>query len=128
VNMVDHREDSHHSGNEPIELWVRPYTATNGRTKPSTMLDLMSLVRATGRGVVALDQLGIEHAEALRLCHMPTSVAEVAARLRQPVMATKVLLSDLIESGAVITRIPTPHEYANTPEILEALIAGLRRL
>jgi hypothetical protein len=78
--------------------------------------------------MIAADQLGIEHAEALRLCRTPISVAEVAARLRQPVMATKVLLSDLIESGAVITRFPTPHEYTNTPEILEALIAGLRRL
>jgi hypothetical protein len=125
--MVGHSEDSY-PGDQPVELWVRPYTATNGRTEPSTLLDLMSLVKATGRGVIAAEQLGIEHAEALRLCHTPTSVAEVAAHLRQPVMATKVLLSDLIESGAVITRVPTPHEYANTPEILEALIAGLRRL
>jgi hypothetical protein len=113
--------------NEPDgELWVRPYTVTNGRTRPSTPLDLVSLVRATGRSMVAPERLGFEHAQALRLCHTPTSVAEVAAHLRQPVMVTKVLLSDLIESGAVTSRFPT---FDSTdPERLEALLDGLRRL
>jgi hypothetical protein len=127
--MVDHGDDPSPLSDEPFDLWVRPYTATNGRTQPSTQLDLMSLVRATGRGVVSEDRLGIEHTEALRLCYAPTSVAEVAAQLRQSVMVTKVLLSDLIESGAVITRAPmAASEYSNNPEILEELIAGLKRL
>ena len=122
-------DDSHHPGDAPRELWVRPYTATNGRTRPTAALDLMSLVKATGHGVIAEERLGIEHAEALRLCRAPTSVAEVAAQLRQPVITTKVLLSDLIESGAVISRAPTPpQEYANSPQVLEELIAGLKRL
>jgi hypothetical protein len=125
--MARHRGDSQRPDDES-ELWVRPYTATNGRTKPSTALDLMSLVIATGRGLIAADQLGIDHAEALHLCHVPTPVVEIAAHLRQPVMTTKVLLSDLIESGALIARHPTPHEYANTPEVLETLIASLKRL
>jgi hypothetical protein len=108
------------------ELWVRPYTVTNGRTRPSTALDLVSLVRATGRGMVAPERLGLEHAQALELCHSPTSVAEVAAHLRQPVMVTKVLLSDLIDSGAVTARFPT---FDSTdPARLEALLDGLRRL
>ena len=127
--MVGHADDSHHPGDEPVELWVRPYTATNGRTTPSAALDLMSMVKATGHRVFAEQRMGIEHAEALRLCNAPTSVAEVAAQLRQPVITTKVLLSDLIEFGAVISRAPTPpHEYANSPQILEELIAGLKRL
>src|SRR5262245_61176006 len=126
--MAGQRDDSQRPGDETIELWVRPYTATNGRTHPSMALDLMSLVMATGQGRIAADQLGIEHAETLRLCHTPASVAELAAHMRQPVITTKVLLADLIESGAVITQSPTPDEYANTPEVLEALIAGLKRL
>jgi hypothetical protein len=127
--MVGNADDSHHPGDDPVELWARPYTATNGRTKPSAVLDLMSLVKATGHGLISEQRLGIEHAETLRLCHAPTSVAEVAAQLRQPVMTAKVLLSDLIDSGAVISRAPTPpHEYANSPEVLEELIAGLKRL
>lgn len=126
--MVEHGDEPHRLDREQIELWVRPYTATNGRTKPTTALDLMSLVKATGRGVISADQLGIEHAEALRLCRTAISVAEVAAQLRQPVMATKVLLSDLIESGAMAAQSPAPTEFTNTPEVLETLIAGLRRL
>lgn len=109
------------------DLWVRPYTVTNGRTHPSTALDLMSLVRATGRGRVSSDRLQHEHAQALRLCHSPTSVAEVAAHLQQPVMVTKILLSDLIEFGAVTTRLPTAPDSTD-PERLEALLDGLRRL
>ncbi|HEX2027209.1 MAG TPA: DUF742 domain-containing protein [Nitriliruptorales bacterium] len=127
--MVGHGDESRHPGDERFELWVRPYTATGGRTQPSMALDLMSLVRATGHGVVSEERLGIEHAEALRLCHVPASVAEIAAQLRQPVIATKVLLSDLIESGAAISHAPTPpDEFANSPEVLEELIAGLKRL
>ena len=127
--MLGHGDESRHPGDEGSELWVRPYTATGGRTTPSTALDLMSLVRATGRGAISEERLGIEHAEALRLCHVPASVAEVAAQLRQPVMTTKVLLSDLIESGALISHAPTPaDEFANSPEVLEELIAGLKRL
>ena len=127
--MVGPPDDAYQSGDDLVELWVRPYTATNGRTTPTAALDLMSLVKATGHGVVAEERLGIEHAEALRLCYAPTSVAEVAAQLRQPVITTKVLLSALIESGAVISRGPTPpQEYASSPEILEELIAGLKRL
>jgi Protein of unknown function (DUF742) len=110
------------------DLWVRPYTATYGRTQPSTTLDLMSLVKATGRGRVSLDRLGYEHAEALRLCHTPIAVAEVAAHLQQPANVAKVLLSDLIDAGAVITKPPAHDSYSNNPEILEALLVGLRNL
>ncbi|HVW39787.1 MAG TPA: DUF742 domain-containing protein [Amycolatopsis sp.] len=112
---------------EETELWERPYTVTNGRTHPSRPLDLMSLVRATGRGRVPAERLGREHAQALRLCHAPISVAEVAAYLKQPVILTKVVLSDLIESGAVTTRSPTA-VAATDPARLKALLDGLRRL
>lgn len=103
---------------------VRPYTVTNGRTEPTTRLDMMSMVLATGR--VPASRLYPEHAQALRLCDAPTPVAEVAARLRQPVMVTKVLLSDLIEWGALSTR-SHGAGFADR-ERLEALLDGLRRL
>lgn len=106
---------------------VRPYAMTNGRTQPSTPLDLMSLVRASGRGMVTPSQLGIEHSQALRLCSAPTSVAEVAALMRRPVTVTKVLLSDLIELGVVIAKYAPSESYSNDPAILEAVIDGLRR-
>lgn len=105
---------------------VRPYAMTHGRTKPSMPLELMSMVRATGRGMVGPSQLGVEHAKALELCQSPTSVAEVAGLLRRPVTVTKVVLSDLIELGAVIAKF-TPTDYSNDPAVLEAVIDGLRR-
>jgi hypothetical protein len=111
---------------DPGLFGVRPYAMTSGRTQPSTPLDLMSMVRATGRGMVTPRQLGVEHAKALELCEKPTSVAEIAGVLRRPVTVTKVVLSDLIELGVVIAKF-TPSEYSNDPAILEAVIDGLRR-
>jgi Protein of unknown function (DUF742) len=127
----DHRADPiDDSADDPVgyDLWVRPYTATYGRTQPSTALDLMSLVKATGRGRISLDRLGYEHAQALNLCRVPVAVAEVAAHLRQPANVAKVLLSDLIDVGAVITRPPPADSYTDNPETLEALLVGLRNL
>lgn len=123
----DHFDNALNGGTDG-DLWVRPYTATNGRTHPSTALDLMSLVKATGRGTIAPERLGYEHAQALRLCHSPTSVAEVAAHLRQPANVAKVLLADLIDVGAVATRFPTSDADTDPPDMLEALIEGLRKL
>jgi hypothetical protein len=112
---------------DPDLFGVRPYAVTNGRTAPSTPLDLLSLVRATGSGLVGPSQMGIEHSQALELCQAPTSVAEVSALLRRPVTVTKVLLSDLIELGAVIAKFAPSESYSNDPAILEAVIDGLRR-
>lgn len=115
------------TGGEDHDMFgVRPYAMTSGRTQPSTPLDLMSLVRATGQGMLAPSRLGVEHAKALELCQSPTSVAELAGVLRRPVNVTKVVLSDLIELGAVIAKF-TPAEYSSDPAILEAVISGLRR-
>lgn len=105
---------------------VRPYTLTNGRTHPTTALELLSMVRATGRA--APGRLGPEHSQALGLCHIPTSVAEVAARLHQPVMITKVLVSDLIDCGVVTTRAPDSISDFTDRQKLEKVLVALRRL
>jgi hypothetical protein len=104
---------------------VRPYAVTNGRTHPTAPLNLLSMVRATGR--VAPGRLDPEHDQALELCHVPTSVAEVAAHLQQPMMVTKILLSDLIDWGAVTTRLPGPTANSTDRHTLEALLDGLRK-
>ena len=105
---------------------VRPYAISNGRTTPTCELDLLSLVTATGKASTA--QLDHEHAQALGLCHVPTSVAEVAARLRLPLMITKVLLSDLIDSGAATTRPPGPGADPEDHVLLKVVLNGLRKL
>lgn len=104
---------------------VRPYTVSNGRTRPSTKMELLSMVMTTGR--VPGGHLEPDHARALGLCGDPTTVAEVAAHLRLPAAITKVLLSDLIDCGAVSTRAPGPAADPTDRSVLEALLNGLQR-
>ncbi|WP_128379413.1 DUF742 domain-containing protein [Streptomyces cavernae] len=104
---------------------VRPYTVSNGRTRPTSALDLMSQVMSTG--AAPMDYLGPEHAHALDLCHVPVSVAEVAAQLRLPAAVTKVLLSDLLDCGALSTKPPAYHDIPTDRSLLEAVLDGLRR-
>ncbi|MFJ4807808.1 DUF742 domain-containing protein [Streptomyces longwoodensis] len=104
---------------------VRPFTVSNGRTRPSVALDLLSQVRTTG--ATPPGPLGPEHAQALDLCRSPVPVAEVAAHLKLPAVVTKVLLSDLVDCGALTTK---PPEYQHNPTdraLLEAVLDGLRR-
>ncbi|WP_055494179.1 DUF742 domain-containing protein [Streptomyces sp. TP-A0356] len=106
---------------------VRPYTVSNGRTRPTTALDLPSQVMATG--ATPLGCLGPEHAQALDLCRAPVPVAEVAAHLKLPaaVTVTKVLLSDLVDCGALTTKLPAFHHTPTDRSLLEAVLDGLRR-
>ncbi|MFF0448845.1 DUF742 domain-containing protein [Streptomyces sp. NPDC004609] len=104
---------------------VRPYTVSGGRTRPTAELDLLTLVMATGSA--PRTQLGPEHAHALTLCAGPTSVAELSAHLRLPAVVTKVLLSDLLDCGAVTARAPRPPDTPTDRSLLEAVLDGLRR-
>ncbi|MFE3068403.1 DUF742 domain-containing protein [Streptomyces sp. NPDC059247] len=104
---------------------IRPYTVSGGRTEPTTALDLLSMVRATGASPQA--HLGPEHSLALGLCENPTSVAEIAAHLRLPAVVTKILLSDLVDCGALTARAPLHHAHPTDRSLLEAVLDGLRR-
>ncbi|WP_240137112.1 DUF742 domain-containing protein [Streptomyces sp. MUM 178J] len=105
---------------------VRPYTVSGGRTRPTATLELLSLVMATG-SVPPRAQLGPEHVTALALCGGPTSVAEVAACLRLPAAIAKVVLSDLMDCGAVTARAPRSPDTPTDRSLLEAVLDGLRR-
>lgn len=104
---------------------IRPYTVSNGRTRPSAHFDLLTMVMATG--VRPDTDLGPDHDQVLVLCRGPLSVAEVAAHVRLPAVVTKVLLSDLVDCGAVTTRAPVPVEAAIPTDrsLLEAVLHGL---
>ena len=104
---------------------VRPYAVTNGRTSPSLKLDLMSMVVATGIGVTSV--LEPDHIYVLGLCERPSSVAEIAARIKLPAVVTKVLLSDLADCGAVRTAAPQTATDASDRNLLEKLLDGLQR-
>ncbi|MEU7064709.1 DUF742 domain-containing protein [Streptomyces sp. NPDC053429] len=110
---------------------MRPYTASGGRTRPAVALDLLSVVTATG--VRPRAPLGAEHTLALRLCAgaAAVTVAEVAGQLRLPTGVVKVLLSDLMEHGAVEARAPRfpggDSPPADDLDLLRAVLDGLRR-
>ncbi|GAA5061134.1 DUF742 domain-containing protein [Streptomyces sp. SID10815] len=104
---------------------VRPFTVSNGRTRPTVALDLMTQVMATG--VTPLGYLGPEHVQALDLCLGPVSVAEVAAQLKLPAAVAKVLLSDLVDCGALTAKPPEFHHHPTDRALLEAVLDGLRR-
>ncbi|MGN9779586.1 DUF742 domain-containing protein [Micromonospora sp. H33] len=104
---------------------VRPYTVSNGRTRPSTRMELLSWVMATGR--LPRGHLEPDHARALRLCAAPITVAEIAAHLRLPAAITKVVLSDLVDCGAVSTRAPSPIADHTERSVLEAVLHGLQQ-
>lgn len=107
---------------------VRPYTVSNGRTKPSAQFDLMTLVMATG--AAPQNYLGPEHSDVLGLCGGPVSVAEIAAHIAQPAVVTKVLLSDLVDCGAITSRAPARAPLGPNPtdrDLLEAVLDGLRK-
>lgn len=104
---------------------VRPYMASGGRTAPTASFDLLTLVWSTGRvGHLTIEP---ELGEVLLLCREPVSVAEVAAHLRLPAIVVKVLLSDLLELGAVAVLSPDPDVDTTDRSVLEALLDGLQR-
>lgn len=103
---------------------VRPYTVSNGRTHPTRKLDLLSMVMATG---LVPQDLAPDYAQALALCHDPTSIAEIAARLRLPAVVTKVLLSDLVDCGALTARSPRPVSDPTDRILLERMLDALQR-
>lgn len=55
------------------------------------------------------------------------SVAEIAAHLKLPAAVTKVLLSDLLDCGALTTKPPEYHHIPTDRALLEAVLDGLRR-
>jgi Protein of unknown function (DUF742) len=119
------RTDDEHWFDDAAGRLIRPYTVSNGRTEPTTRMELLSMVIATGHRPQG--QLGPEHDQALGLCDSFTTVAEVAARLRLPAVVTKILLSDLVDWGAVDTRSPDPIADPSNPAVLETILNALQR-
>ena len=105
---------------------VRPYTVSGGRTTPSKHLDLLSMVTTIGKPAQQ-SYLEADHIQVLGLCHQPVAVAEIAARLRLPAAVTKILVSDLLDCGAVMASSPGPDGAAASRFLLERVRDGLQR-
>ncbi|MBY8887276.1 DUF742 domain-containing protein [Streptomyces sp. PTM05] len=107
---------------------VRPYTVTRGRTRPHHHLLLTTRLAGHAPGA-AVALATPEHEALLRLCRaMPYSVAELAARLRQPVQVTKIIAADLLDSRALILLGVGGSPQSPDRSMLEAVLDGLRRL
>lgn len=102
----------------------RPYALTGGRTRPRHSMRLDTLLMAQ-RGSPP-ERLGPEAKAAIALCQREQrAVAEIAAVLKQPAQVTKIILSDLIDAGALIVAVPDTID-PRSPQLLEALLGGIR--
>ncbi|MBT2490778.1 DUF742 domain-containing protein [Streptomyces sp. ISL-96] len=105
---------------------VRPYVVTDGRSRPTrNTLDLVTLVTAAANR--PLTGLSPEKRRVMELCRGGAlSVAEVAGHLALAISVTKVLLSDLIDSGHITTRPPVPRAQLPADQLLQEVLDGLR--
>jgi len=112
-----------------VELRIRPYLLTGGRTRGSVELALETPLRATPEGEAALPELVLESEQIVRYCQEPTSVTELAARLGLPLQVTRVLTADLIDDGFVQAHISDQFS-TDRPDLnlLERVLDGLQGL
>jgi hypothetical protein len=105
---------------------VRPYVVTDGRAHPTrNTLDLVTLVTSLGSRPPA--GLSPEKRRVVELCRGGAlSVAEVAGHLALAISVTKVLISDLIDSGHITARAPIPRTQSPDAHILQEVLDGLR--
>jgi Protein of unknown function (DUF742) len=109
---------------------VRLYALTQGRTRPTgrAPLDLIDVVRATGRGPAGTFRPTPEHRRILNLCRRPISIADLASEIDLPVGVVRVLLSDLIYQGLIKVYRPALGEAATDERLLRKLLDGLQAL
>jgi hypothetical protein len=84
----------------------RPYTLTNGRTRPRRNLPLDGLVLRSPRGETAVASLRGPAGEVLDVCDEPISIRDIAGVLRLPVGVVRVLVDDLVADRLVHVRVP----------------------
>ncbi|MEV5709887.1 DUF742 domain-containing protein [Actinoallomurus sp. NPDC052274] len=104
---------------------VRPHVVTGGRARPTrNIFDLVTLVMAARSDMTGLNP---EKRRVLELCRGGAlSVAEVAGHLSLPLSVVKVLLSDLVDSGHIVTRVGGPDDGETSTRLLQEVLNGLR--
>jgi hypothetical protein len=105
---------------------ARPYLLTGGRTRSDGPdLAIETLIITSEAGNRQMEQLQAEHGEIISLCHLPRSLAEVAALVHLPLGVTRVLVGDMVGDGLLSVQ-------QNSGEVelpfLERLLDGLRAL
>jgi len=113
---------------EGAGLRVRPYALTGGRTRSQTDIGLETIIVRTAAGDVRADRMPMERGDILRLCHQPTSLAEISAHLHLPLGVARVLVGDLCEEGFLDFN--RDHASGERPSLrlLERVFDGLQAL
>lgn len=104
---------------------IRPYAITGGRTGAETDIRLETQIQATPQAESLIGGYRWEAVEVIRMVRSPMALIEIAARLQVPLGVTKVLVSDLIDDGAVVPHMPAQRNYAS---LLEKVLDGVRNL
>jgi hypothetical protein len=108
---------------------VRPYALTHGRTRPTGgALDVIAMIATAPGRRGDLTELEPEHLRLLRLCVLPTSVADLAADLGLPLGVVQILLGDLRERSLITVHQPVRPASLPDSDILREVVKGLRRL
>jgi hypothetical protein len=116
-------------GPDDFRFVVRPYSWTQGRTRPVQDLAVETLVSTSDEGRDLTSICSAEHAAIAQLCTDMRSVAEVAALLSLPLGVARVLLADMIDTGLMhVHRNPTGWGDAPDLALLERVLDGLYRL
>lgn len=122
----------------PRERWVgrdagpvvRPYAVTRGRTRPQgIVIDLVTLLVATGRTPGEKVWLSREQRVLLELCRRPSTPADLASEIDLPFRVVQILLEDLYQYGLVKETNPQAEQSDRPdPRILMRVLDELRRL
>ncbi|MEU1590481.1 DUF742 domain-containing protein [Micromonospora sp. NPDC005710] len=101
---------------------------TRGRTATKALINVISLIRATGTAPPLRPGIVPEHIRIVELCReRPLALAEVAAHLGLPLGTIRVLLDDLLSQKLVQVTEPANTQLPDD-DVFEAVINGLRAL
>lgn len=103
---------------------VPPWVRTDGRTESTYQLDLLTVIHSTRTRDPR--EFELDHADVLIRCHAtPLSIIELAGHIHAPPSIIKVLVSDLIDAGAVEAVAPQDYSCGVTVEQLQIILNGL---
>ncbi|WP_336872930.1 DUF742 domain-containing protein [Rhodococcus qingshengii] len=114
---------------------VRPYALTDGRTRPAIELAIEALVTiAPAVGDHPIDsgylQSGDIRGAIIELSEHRHSIAEIAALLNLPIGVARVLIADLVVSGAleILATLRGDASIDERRELIERTLHGLRAI
>jgi hypothetical protein len=112
---------------EPAAL-DRPYSWTEGRTRPSVELAVEARVRTTPRGHALPQRRASALWTVTQLCVQPRSVAEIAAHLAVPLGVARVLVADLLAEDLVVVEatLGADADVDERRQLIERVLDGLR--